>query len=148
MTDASERDAAALRDELTRERLAAAGSHLANLEVLDFDPDWWDGQAHAACLVVRGGRRLRRLRIVETCGAAEIVPFSRRTAERWLAERRRPRRPELSVPRQRMPTEVQLDALVDVVRCAGPSCGALLPVGAVGPCPVCGYGAAGESLTG
>jgi hypothetical protein len=130
--------ASPLRDELTRDRLAAAGAHLAGVQVLAFRPDWWDGQAHAPCLVIRGGRRSRLQRIVETGGECVIVPFARRTAERWLAARRRPRRVELRVPDQRRATDVVVDASADVLRCLTPTCGALLPVGYEGPCPVCG----------
>lgn len=126
------------RDELTRERLLAAGSHLCGLQVLEFEHDWWDGQTHAPCLVVRGGRRARLQRIVETGGECVILPFDRRTAGRWLAERRRPRRPELLVPAQRRADDVVVDASVDVLRCATRTCGALLPVTYVGDCPVCG----------
>ncbi|MBV9293862.1 MAG: hypothetical protein JO222_15575, partial [Frankiales bacterium] len=103
-----------------------------------FTPDWWDGQSHAPCLVVRGGRRARLLRIVETAGECVIVPFAQRTAERWLAARRRPRRPELSVPGQRVAADIVVDASTDVLRCATPTCGALLPIGYAGDCPVCG----------
>jgi hypothetical protein len=124
-------------EDLTRERLVEAGAHLHDVEVLRFRSDWWDGQAHAPCLEVRGGRRSRRWRIVETGGECVIVPFTRRTAERWLARRRRPGRPEL-VPAQRQAIDITVDATRDVVRCLTPSCGALLPVGYAGPCPVCG----------
>jgi hypothetical protein len=126
------------RDELTRERLVEAGSHLRGLEVIDFTPDWWDGQSHAPCLVIRGGRRGRRQRIVETGGDCVILPFARRAAERWLAERRRPRRPELLVPEQRRADDVKLDGSVDALRCATRTCGALIPIGYVGDCPLCG----------
>lgn len=122
-----------LRDALTRDRLEDAVAHLTDVDVVDFEQDWWDGQAHAPCLVVRGGRRHRLLRVVEAGGAALVVPFDRRTAQRWLAELRRP-----SVPPQRTPTDVVLDADADVLRCPSPTCGALLPVGYDGACPVCG----------
>ncbi len=128
------------RDRLTRARLAAAGAHLPGLEVLDFEPNWWDGQSHAPCLVVRGGRRARRLRIVETGGEAVIVPFARRSAGRWLAERRRPARAELTLPAQRDAQDVVVDASRDVVRCPERRCGALLPVDYEGACPVCSSG--------
>ena len=130
--------AAPVRDELTYERLMEAGAHLPGLEALAFTPDWWDGQAHAPCLVIRGGRRARLQRIVETGGECVILPFARRTAERWLAERRRPRRPELLVPDPRRPDDVVVDASVDAVRCASRTCGALIPTSYVGDCPVCG----------
>lgn len=127
------------RDELTVERLVEAGSHLNGLQVIGFSPDWWDGQAHGPCLVVRGGRRDRRQRIVETGGECVIVPFARRRAERWLAARRRPQRPELRVPDPRpAPDVIVLDASTDVVRCSSTTCGALLEVGYSGDCPVCG----------
>jgi hypothetical protein len=135
-----------LRDEMTRERLAASVAHLPGLQVIGFDSDWWDGQAHVPCLVIRGGRRCRRLRVVETAGECVVVPFSRRTAQRWLAARRRPARIELGIPAQRRPgqadpaTDVVLDAIHDVLRCRSRSCGALLPVGYAGGCPVCGDG--------
>lgn len=127
-----------LRDALTRARLADAGAHLSGMSVVGFDPQWWDGQAHIPCLIVRGGRRDRLQRIVETAGECVVVPFDRRRAARSLTERRRPGRPELTVPAQRRPSDVVLDASEDVVRCAGDNCGALLPVGTTRPCPVCG----------
>jgi len=126
------------RDELTRQRLVSAAGHLPGLTILDFDPEWWDGQSHVPCLVVRGGRRMRLLRVVETGGECVIVPFSRRQAERWLATRRRPARPELLVPAPRIAVDVVLDAYADVMRCRGNACGALLPVGWDCACPVCG----------
>jgi len=129
-----------LRDALTRSWLEGAVAHLAGVEVLEFDHDWWDGQAHGACLIVRGGRRHRMLRVVETGGEAVVVPFDEKTAKRWLADRRKPRRAELVVPEQRTPAEVvvELDAFDDARRCQTPSCGALLPLGYDGVCPVCG----------
>lgn len=127
-----------LRDALTRTRLADAGAHLAGLEVVGYEPSWWDGQAHTPCLVVRGGRRDRLQRIVETGGECVIVPFDRRGAERRLADRRRAARPELTVPAPRPPADLVLDATTDVVRCGGETCGALLPIGAASACPVCG----------
>lgn len=126
------------RDELTRQRLVSAAAHLPGLTVLDFEPQWWDGQAHVPCLVIRGGRRQRLLRVVETAGECAIVPYSRRVAERWLAARRRPGRPELMVPAQRAGSDVVLDAFADVLRCRGERCGALLPVGWDCACPICG----------
>jgi len=133
MSTATER-----RDELTRQRLASAVAHLPGLSVLEFDPQWWDGQSHVPCLVVRGGRRMRLLRVVETGGECIVVPHSRRLAERWLSARRQPARPELVVPAQRQATDVVLDAFADVLRCRGNTCGALLPVGWDCACPVCG----------
>ena len=130
--------AAELRDELTRERLADAAAHLADMTVLAFEQDWWDGQSHTPCLVVRGGRRSRLLRVVETGGDAVIVPFARRPAERWLADRRRPRRPELVVPAQRAANDIVLDGVTDATRCPTPACGAMVPLGHPGSCPVCG----------
>lgn len=129
-----------LRDEFTRDRLIASVSHLPGLQVLGFVADWWDGQTHVPCLVIRGGRRCRRLRVVETTGECVVVPFARRTAERWLAARRRPSRVELGIPAQRQPRDVVLDATHDTVRCSTRSCGVLLPVGYDGVCPVCGDG--------
>jgi hypothetical protein len=130
-----------LPTELTRERLVAAVVHLPGLQILDYVEDWWDGQAHVPCLIIRGGRRCRRLRVVETAGECVVVPFSRRVAERWLAARRRPVRPELGIPRQRVATDPYRiwDATNDVVRCTTRACGVLLPVGYDGDCPVCGY---------
>ena len=127
-----------LRDALTRSRLAGAVSHLAGVEVLEFTSDWWDGQTHAACLVVRGGRRHRLLRVVETGGEAVVVPFDKRSAQRWLAQRRQPMPVELGIPSPREHSDVVVDASSDVQRCAGATCGALLPVGYDGCCPVCG----------
>ena len=125
---------------LTREQLVAAVVHLPGLQILDYVEDWWDGQAHVPCLVIRGGRRCRRLRVVETAGECVVVPFSRRVAERWLAARRRPGRPELGIPRQRTPADQsrRWDATNDVVRCPARDCGVLLPIGYDGDCPVCG----------
>lgn len=131
-----------LRDALTRSRLEDAVAYLAGVDVVGFEQDWWDGQAHAPCLVVRGGRRNRLLRVVEAGGEALVVPFDRRAAQRWLAQLRRPRRIELGIPAQRSPAmgapaDVVLDADADVLRCESPTCGALLPVGHTGACPVC-----------
>lgn len=129
-----------LRDALTQSRLEDAVAHLTDVDVVEFDHDWWDGQAHAPCLVVRGGRRHRLLRVVEAGGEALVVPFDRRTAQRWLAQLRRSRH----IPAQRS-ADVFLDAEADVLRCDGPTCGALLPVGYDGACPVCGGGGDGVS---
>jgi hypothetical protein len=128
------------RDVLTRARLTSAAAHLPGLKILSFDPQWWDGQSHVPCLVIRGGRRARLLRVVETAGECVIVPFSRKLAERWLAARRRPTRPELTVPAQRQASDVVLDVDIDVLRCRARSCGALLPLGWDCACPVCGEG--------
>lgn len=129
---------AAVRDTLTVERLARAAAHLRDFEVLDFDRDWWDGMVHGPCLIVRGGRRTRLQRVVETDGECVILPFDQRRAERLLADRRRPRRSELTVPEQRTTDDVVVEAFEDAVRCASPSCGALLPLDYDGDCPVCG----------
>jgi hypothetical protein len=129
----------ALRDALTRSRLAGQVAHLIGLEEVGFDRNWWDGQSHSPCLVVRGGRGHRTWRVVETGGDAVVVPFERRAAGRWLAERRRPVPIELGVPApRRAPDHLIVDATGDVVRCAAAGCGALLPVGYDGACPVCG----------
>jgi hypothetical protein len=136
--------AAEVRDDLTRERLTAAAAHLPGLTVEDFVSDWWDGQAHGPCLVIRGGRGGRRQRVVETGGEAVIVPFARRTAERWLADRRKPRRVELVVPEQRTPPDVTVDGVVDALRCPTPACGAMIPLDYVGGCPVCGDSAVAD----
>jgi hypothetical protein len=130
--------AAEVRDDLTRERLTAAAAHLPGLTIEEFSADWWDGQAHGPCLIIRGGRRARRQRVVETGGEAVIIPFARRSAERWLAERRKPRRVELVVPEQRHPRDVAVDGVLDAVRCPTPGCGAMIPLGFAGGCPVCG----------
>jgi hypothetical protein len=108
------------------------------MTVLAFEQDWWDGQAHTPCLVVRGGRRGRLQRIVETGGDAVIVPFARREAGRWLATRRRVGRPELGIPPQRMPADVVIEADADAMRCPTPACAALVPIGHTGGCPACG----------
>jgi hypothetical protein len=135
-----------LRDALTRSRLEHAVAGLGDVDVIGFDRDWWDGQAHAPCLVVRGGRRHRLLRVVEAGGEARVVPFDRRVAQRWLAELRRPQRAELGIPAQREPARpLVVDATGDVVRCRGEACGALLPLDYDGRCPVCG-GAAGGGV--
>lgn len=136
--------AAEVRDDLTRERLMAAAAHLPGLTIEDFSADWWDGQTHAPCLVIRGGRHGRRQRVIETGGEAVIVPFSRRTAERWLADRRRPRRVELVVPEQRRPDDIVLDGVADATRCPTPACGALIPLDSAGGCPVCGDSVAAD----
>jgi hypothetical protein len=132
-----------LRDALTRSRLEDAVAHLTDVDVVEFEQDWWDGQAHAPCLVVRGGRRHRLLRVVEAGGEALVVPFDRRVAQRWLADLRRPRRVELGIPSQRTPGSIVLSADEDVLRCESPTCGALLPVDHDGACPVCGAGGGG-----
>ena len=129
---------AEIRDDLTRERLTVAAAHLADMTVLSFEHAWWDGQAHTPCLVIRGGRRGRLQRIVETGGDAVIVPFARRDAERWLADRRRPGRPELGVPPQREASDVVVDGLVDAARCPTPGCAAMVPLDYAGGCPACG----------
>lgn len=134
-----------LRDALTRSRLEDAVAHLTDVDVVGFDQDWWDGQSHAPCLVVRGGRRHRLLRVVEAGGEALVVPFDRRAAQRWLADLRRPRRVELGIPAQRTPADVVLDVDADVRRCASPTCGALLPIDHDGACPVCGGAGDGDS---
>jgi hypothetical protein len=128
-----------LRDALTRRRLLAAVGHLPGLTVEHFDREWWDGQARVACLIVRGGRRMRRLRVVETEGQCVVVPFSRRLAHRWLAARRRPRRAELDgVGRRTRGSDVVVDAWADAVRCGTAGCGVLRPLAYPGCCPVCG----------
>src|SRR5438067_4158052 len=123
--------AARLRDELAARRLLAAVDHLPGLQVLSYDGTWWDGQAHVPCLVVRGGRAGRRMRVIETAGECVIVPFSRRLAAQWLAGRRRPQRVELGVVLA-LPARadaIVVDAWADVTRCRVGACGALLTVG-------------------
>src|SRR4051812_42685827 len=128
-----------LRDALTRSRLELAVARLGDVDVLGFDRDWWDGQAHAPCLVVRGGRRHRLLRVVETGGEAFVVPFEARTAARWIADHRGPAPAGLGVPAPRAAADlVVVDASGDVLTCASSACGALLPVAYDGACPVCG----------
>jgi hypothetical protein len=134
----SETLTADLRDSLTRSRLAGAVANLAGVEVVEFSSDWWDGQAHAPCLVVRGGRRHRLLRVVETGGEAVVVPFDERTAARWIAQRRAPRAPVLGIPGPRAAGDIVVDAAGDVQTCESPTCGALLPIDYDGDCPVCG----------
>jgi hypothetical protein len=128
-----------LRDRLTIERLRNEVDGLPDLRVVDFNADWWDGQAHAPCLVVSFGRSGVRRRVVETGGSALVLPFSRRRAGRELAARRAPRRVEIGVPPPRLAIDdVVLDADGDAVRCGGGDCGAMRPVDAAGPCPLCG----------
>lgn len=140
--------AAEVRDDLTRERLMAAAAHLPGLTIEDFSADWWDGQAHGPCLIIRGGRHGRRQRVVETGGEAVIIPFARRSAERWLAERRRPRPGELRVPEQRHSCDVAVDGVLDAVRCPTPACGAMIPLGSASGCPVCGDSAIADPAWG
>lgn len=143
-TGDSNRDALAagcsLRDRLTREWLASAvGS--SETDIVAYDAAWWDGAAHDRCVVIDlDGERVR---VVEAEGEAVVLPVSRRAAGRLLAQRRRPRTAELTVPQPRPPA---LDSLLlvvvdatepDVVRCDG-GCGALRPLEATGPCPRCG----------
>ena len=128
-----------LRDELTRQRLLAAVAHLPGVTVEQFDRAWWDGQVHVASLVVRGGRRMHRLRVIESGGECMVVPYSRRLAHRWLAARRRPRRAELDgVQRRGRGADLVVDAWTDAVRCSTAGCGALRPLAYPGCCPVCG----------
>ena len=126
-----------LRDTLTRSRLAGAVANLAGVEVVEFSNDWWNGQAHAPCLVIRGGRRHRLLRVVETGGEAVVVPFDERAAARWIAQRRAPAS-AASIPAPRAAGDVVVDATGDVQTCESPTCGALLPIDYDGDCPVCG----------
>lgn len=132
-------DSAELRDRLTVERLSREVEGLPDLQVLKFDHEWWDGQAHTPCLIVSFGHSGVRRRVVETNGDALVLPFARRRASRELAARRSPRRPEIGVPPQRPAgDDVTLDASDDAIRCSGPQCGAMRAVGDAGPCPVCG----------
>lgn len=128
-----------VRDEMTRGRLLATVEHLPGLVVESFERAWWDGQVHVPCIVVRAGRHMRRMRVVETDGACVVVPFSRRLAHRLLAARRQPRRPELDVTSgSRSARDVVVDGWTDTVRCATRGCGALRTVGYPGCCPLCG----------
>lgn len=133
-----------LRDALTRSRLAGAVSNLAGVEVLEFSSDWWDGQSHSPCLIVRGGRRHRLLRVVETGGEAVVVPFDGRAAGRWIPQRRTAGSAGLGIPGPREAGDIVVDAAGDVQTCETPTCGALLPVAYEGVCPVCG----GEGVVG
>src|SRR5206468_9070169 len=110
-----------LRDALTRSRLTGAVSNLVGVEVLEFSNDWWDGQAHGPCLVVRGGRRHRLLRVVETGGEAVVVPFHERTAARWIAARRAPGTSGPAVPGPRDAGDIVVDAAGDVETCESPT---------------------------
>jgi hypothetical protein len=127
-----------LRDLLTRSRLEDAVKHLVGIEVLEFSSDWWDGQAHSPCLVVRGGRRHRLLRVVETGGEAVVVPFDRHRAGRWLADRRKPPRAQLGIPTPRQAEDVVVEAGSDFRRCPTATCGALRRLGDEEACPLCG----------
>jgi hypothetical protein len=129
-----------LRDALTRSRLAGAVSNLVGVEVIDFSSDWWDGQAHGPCLVIRGGRRHRLLRVVETGGEAVVVPFGERSAARWIAQRRNPGVLGRAIPAPRAAGDIVVDAIGDVQTCETPTCGALLPIDYSGDCPVCDGG--------
>jgi hypothetical protein len=130
-----------LRDELTIARLTEEVDGAPEIRLLDYDPTWWDGQAHTPCLVVSLGNGDRR-RVVETGGLALVLPFRRRRAKRELAARRLPHAVELgvepmpAVPEQRAATVI--DATVDAVRCGSAQCGALRPVGSEA-CPLCGH---------
>lgn len=137
-----------LRDALTRRRLVGAVKHLAGVEVVEFSSDWWDGQAHTPCLIVRGGRRHRLLRVVEDGGQPVVVPYDRKRAKRRLASRRQPSSVELGIPAQRGADDIVVDAMRDVLRCTTPSCGALLPAAYADGCPLCGgEGASDEKST-
>lgn len=117
---------------------------LSGVRVLGYEQRWWDGAAWSPCLVVRGGRRDRRLRVVEAGGEIVLLPWSERGARRrlvqarWSAAVRR--------VRERSPLDLALTTEPDAVRCAAPDCGGLLAVpGADDPgradvaCPVCGH---------
>src|SRR5947209_18771371 len=106
-----------LRDALTRSRLAGAVANLAGVEVVEFSSDWWDGQAHGPCLIVRGGRRHRLLRVVETGGEAVVVPFDERTAARWIAQRRTPGSAGATIPWPRTDGDIVVDTAGDVQPC-------------------------------
>lgn len=139
-------DPAALRDALTAQRLVGAVAHLPHLQVVGLQHDWWDGSTHVTCLLVRGGRRGRRLRVVETDGAAVVLPWTRRLAARWLAGRR-PRRCEL-VPRVAAASAgVTLTTEADAVRCGAGGCAAMRPL-AQPACPACGALPSEEKSTG
>ena len=127
-----------VRDELTRQRLQAVVSHLTGLTVESFDRAWWDGQVRVPSLVVRGGRHMRRIRVVETDGVCVVVPFARRLAHRWLAARRRPGQAELRLAGPPATRTLVFDSWADAVRCATRGCAALRPLGYPGCCPLCG----------
>jgi hypothetical protein len=135
--------AAAPPDDTTAGHLLLSVGWLRGLRVLGYEPRWWDGAAWTPCLVVQGGRRDRRLRVVETSGEIVLLPWSERGARRrlvqarWSAAVRR--------FRERAPLDLRLTAEPDGVTCAAPNCGGVLAVaGADGAghtdtvCPVCG----------
>lgn len=124
----------AWRDRITTEWLQRTVSISG---VVDYDAEWWDGQAYDRCLVVEAGGR--KLRVVDVDGDPVVVPFRRRKAGRLLAERRRSSatEPGEALPRQRRPV-VRIEAVDDVIRCSGASCGALVPVATGTTCPRCG----------
>jgi hypothetical protein len=128
-----------LRDRMTMEWLAASVSDLPDVEVIRYEPGWWDGQAHDPCLVFRYGAAKARRRVVETGGDTVVVPFARRRASRQLAARRARPEPRLGPPPPRAALDdVVLDADHDAVRCGGSGCGAMLALDATGQCPICG----------
>ena len=127
-----------VRDELTRARLLAAVDHLPGVVVESYDRGWWDGQVRVPSLVVRGGRRQQRMRVVETDGMCFVVPFSRRLASRWLSARRQAGLVDVDAYVRRTRGSTTIDGLVDAVRCASRGCGALLPITYPDCCPLCG----------
>lgn len=134
------------RDDATRDALLA-GAQLANVEPLAFGY-WWDGAAWSPCLAIRGGRRNRQQRLVETGGDVVVLPWSERAARRRLAALRAAAPFTRVVPPPRRPGDpvsYHVDAGPDGVRCRHQDCGALLPVPAPGEpapdaltCPACG----------
>ena len=76
--------------------------------------------------------------VVETGGEAVVVPFDERTAARWIAQRRTPGSAGATIPWPRTDGDIVVDTAGDVQTCETPTCGALLPVGYEGDCPVCG----------
>jgi hypothetical protein len=112
---------------------------LPELRIVEFSADWWDGQAHEPCLVVAFGASGVRRRVVESGGDAVVLPLRRRRARREMARLRAPRRAEIGVPPPRIALDdVVVDADDDAVRCGRRECGAMRPVAAQGPCPLCG----------
>ena len=123
-----------LRDQLTIDRLRDGVAHIAEVEVLRFDSDWWDGRSHGPCLVVRVGEERAKRRVREVAGEPVVLAFRRRQAERQLAAGRTAH----PVPNPRIGDDIVIDVTADAIRCPGAGCGVMLEVAATGPCPGCG----------
>ncbi len=134
------------RDAATRAALLS-GARLANVLPLAFGY-WWDGAAWSACLAIRGGRRNRPQRLIETEGRVVALPWPERRARRRLRALRAAAAGARVVPPPRRPGDpmrYRIAAGPDGVRCRHADCGALLPVPAPGEpvpasldCPACG----------